>query len=274
MNSLACYYLLASEYETSQETFEKLLANGMNCINMADNTNLAKPETWVTKNFYKLSKGSLNDEYKDHFQHSGYSHPLIFLFRALVEFNKGNYQESLKLFKQILEQNPLSPVYVRYGIGLCYYRLGDINKARFAFERVLELDPNNSQALISLAILETSLKFYDQQINKKIQGLLNRAFTLDSKNPLTLKYLAQHHFSRGKLDTSQKICLHALKCLERFRRPEASVKENPNFRKEMEFLKSEFNFILGKISHSQENYEDALKFYLQAVKLNQQNFAA
>lgn len=29
----------------------------------------------------------------------------------------------------------------------------------------------------------------------------------------------------------------------------------------MEFLKSDFNFTLGKIQHIQENYQEALNFY-------------
>jgi RNA polymerase-associated protein CTR9 len=74
---------------------------------------------------------------------------LIELFKALLEFNKGNYQESLKFLKAILE-------HIRFGIGLCYFRLGNIEKARFAFQRTIELEPTNSMALIALAILELS----------------------------------------------------------------------------------------------------------------------
>lgn len=43
------------------------------------------------------------------------------------------------------------------------------------------------------------------------------------------------------------MCEHGLSCLERFRRKESNIKENPNFRKDLEYLKSDFNFILGKI---------------------------
>lgn len=42
----------------------------------------------------------------------------------------------------------------------------------------------------------------------------------------------------------------------------------------MEFLKSDINFILGKIAHVQQKYEEALKCYTQSTKLNSQNFAA
>lgn len=105
LNSLACYYLLASEYEPKSDQQEHLIENGINCVNLADGHNLTAPETLVTKNFFKLLQGKQDNvlnHYKDSFEHIGYDHPLIFLFRALLEFNKSNYQESLKSFKQTL----------------------------------------------------------------------------------------------------------------------------------------------------------------------------
>jgi Flp pilus assembly protein TadD len=39
-------------------------------------------------------------------------------------------------------------------MGICYYRLGNIEKAKFAFNRLLELEPNNSIAMVALAIIE------------------------------------------------------------------------------------------------------------------------
>lgn len=39
-------------------------------------------------------------------------------------------------------------------------------------------------------------------------------------------------------------------------------------------LSSDINFILGKIYHKKENFDEAIKFYFQSVKLNSQNMAA
>lgn len=39
-------------------------------------------------------------------------------------------------------------------MGLCYYRLGNLEKARVAFERLLEIEPDNDTAMVALAIVE------------------------------------------------------------------------------------------------------------------------
>ena len=54
--------------------------------------------------------------------------------------------------------------------------------------------------------------------------------------------------------------------MERFRVEEANLKENPNFRKEFEYLRSDFNFIIGKTYHVLENFQEALNYYSKAIK--------
>ncbi len=94
------------------------------------------------------------------------------------------------------------------------------------------------------------------------------------KNPLGLKLAAEHHFKNGNFEVSQRICEHCLKVLDCYRRSEDQTRENPNFRKEIEFLRSDIYFILGKIQHSQRNFNDALENYLKAIKVNERNIAA
>jgi len=47
-----------------------------------------------------------------------------------------------------------------------------LEKARFAFERVLELDPNNSMALVALSIVELSTNVNDFEMRSKAAKLL------------------------------------------------------------------------------------------------------
>ena len=74
--------------------------------------------------------------------------------QALIDFGKGNYLECLKQLKFIVHSNPRCPPQIRFGIGLCYYRMGNINKAKIAFKRVLSFDLDHSMANIALAIIE------------------------------------------------------------------------------------------------------------------------
>jgi len=75
----------------------------------------------------------------------------------MIEFNKGNYKESLVLIRNILQANPLAPSDMWFALGLCYYRAGNIPKAKLSFDKTLELDSNNSMALASLGIIEMVL---------------------------------------------------------------------------------------------------------------------
>ena len=49
---------------------------------------------------------------------------------------------------------------VRLGMGLCFVKLGNLEKARMAFERTLQLSPNSVGALVGLAILELNRYIY------------------------------------------------------------------------------------------------------------------
>jgi RNA polymerase-associated protein CTR9 len=54
---------------------------------------------------------------------------------ALIKFNCGEIQNSLRLFKKILSNNPAISLPIRFAIGACYYRLENFEKAELAFER-------------------------------------------------------------------------------------------------------------------------------------------
>lgn len=56
-------------------------------------------------------------------------------------------------------ENPKFPPSIRFAIGICYYRIGNNEKARVAFERLLEIEPDNSMALIALSIIECQNKY-------------------------------------------------------------------------------------------------------------------
>jgi RNA polymerase-associated protein CTR9 len=98
------------------------------------------------------------------------------------------------MLKKILQQNPIANPQIRFGIGLCYFRLGNSEKARFAFERLIELDPTNSMAFVALAVLELASNVNDLTMRTKVADYLQKALQLDETNQLALKYLADHYF--------------------------------------------------------------------------------
>lgn len=86
---------------------------------------------------------------------------------------------------------------VRLGMGHCFLKLGNPDKARLAFERALSLDSKCVGALVGLAILELNLQEADS-IRNGVQ-LLSRAYTVDSGNPMVLNHLANHFFFKKVL---------------------------------------------------------------------------
>lgn len=61
------------------------------------------------------------------------------LGKGQIYYNRGSYHEALKCYQQVLQINPNCPAYVRIGLGICFYKLGNNELATLAFSRVLEL---------------------------------------------------------------------------------------------------------------------------------------
>ncbi len=122
--------------------------------------------------------------------------PLILVLQSLVDFGKGNYQECLKHLKQVISLNPRSPPTIWLGIGLCYYRLGNLTKAKFAFQRVVDYEPGNSLANNALVIIDNfgDNIIREEEKKQKIANSLQRSYQTDKNNPLTLKLIADHFF--------------------------------------------------------------------------------
>ena len=189
--------------------------------------------------------------------------PLLLIARAIVAYNEGNIQVALKDLKRVVEINPNVPADIWMAIGICYFKLKNLPKAKFSLEHVLERDPENAHALTALGITELQINCSNPQQREKAMILFQRSFQIDDTNPLTMKHLADHFFFDNDFELAEALCTRALKFTGRLKKPDTA--ELQSFRLEIELLASDLNFILGKVHHSQENYEEALKFYFQAV---------
>jgi RNA polymerase-associated protein CTR9 len=186
--------------------------------------------------------------------------PLILVLQSLVDFGKGNFQDCLKHLKQVISMNPRSPPSIWLGIGLCYYRLGNTTKALFTFQRVLDYEPGNVLANNAIVIISNMGDHIlrDEEHKQKNATNLSRSYQTDKNNPLTLKLVAEHFFQMGQYDKAQSACEQALKVLESYRASDSnSARENPNFRKDIEYLKSDIHFVIGKIHHVKKNFTGA-----------------
>lgn len=98
----------------------------------------------------------------------------------------------MAFYKKAIRTAPNCPAVVRLGLGHCYVRLNNPTKARLAFERALDLDPNCVGALVGLAVLDLNMK-KPENIRKGVQKL-SLAYKIDITNPMVLNHLSNHFF--------------------------------------------------------------------------------
>lgn len=66
-------------------------------------------------------------------------------------YKEGNYEEAIKLYEQIEDEN-LASSEVYYNLGNCYYKLNKIAPAIYNYEKALQLNPLNEDAKNNLII--------------------------------------------------------------------------------------------------------------------------
>jgi RNA polymerase-associated protein CTR9 len=83
----------------------------------------------------------INQASKIAIETNGGVEPLVLIAQAIIDFNRGNISNSLSSLKKLIEINPLSPSDIWLALGICYFKLNNYLKAKFAFEHTLEVDP-------------------------------------------------------------------------------------------------------------------------------------
>jgi Flp pilus assembly protein TadD len=100
--------------------------------------------------------------------------PVSPLSQGDLLYGQQKYQEALQEYQRVLSENQtLDEACDR--IGLCYYRLGDLDKAIEVFQKALEKDPQSQAVLINLSSiffekgqLEEGLKYFNQLEEKSL----------------------------------------------------------------------------------------------------------
>lgn len=134
------------------------------------------------------------------------------LGKACIAFNRKDYRGALAYYKKALRSNPQCPADVRLGMAHCFLKLGNIEKARLAFERALQLDSKCVGALVGLAIMK--LNGENSGDIKLGVNMLSKAYTIDTTNPMVLNHLSNHFFFKKDYTKSELLARHALQNTE------------------------------------------------------------
>ena len=113
------------------------------------------------------------------------------LEQAKELFNKNSLSKAQKLFEEVIESNPANPESYFY-VGNIFHIKGQLGKAVKAFNKVLELDSNHTDAAISLSVILNDIGKYEEakaifdkandQVKKESSGIqdphINKKFSL------------------------------------------------------------------------------------------------
>ncbi|XP_031267897.1 protein CTR9 homolog isoform X2 [Pistacia vera] len=248
LNALGAYYTYLGKIETKQREKEEHFILATQYYNKASRIDMHEPSTWVGKGQLLLAKGEVeqaSSAFKIVLEADRDNVPAL-LGQACVEFNRGRYTDSLEMYKRALLVYPDCPGAVRLGIGLCRYKLGQFEKARQAFQRSLQLDPENVEALVALAIMD----LHANEATGIRSGMekMQRAFEIYPYCAMSLNYLANHFFFTGQHFLVEQLTETAL----------AVTNHGPT--------KSHSYYNLARSYHSKGDYEKAGLYYMASVK--------
>uniref|UniRef100_A0A0N4Z759 RNA polymerase-associated protein CTR9 n=1 Tax=Parastrongyloides trichosuri TaxID=131310 RepID=A0A0N4Z759_PARTI len=247
-DALSSYLILCACKETEKSKKAQLFAKATAYFNAGDKILMFEQDHLLGRAYFCLYEGLKMDQAEAQFKfviNTDESNIPAILGYACVLYNKKDYKKSLEMYKKVLKMCPNCPAYVRLGIGYCLLKCGYTEKARVAFERVLQLDPNNSYALTSLAVLDFNQNTW-QSTSSGAQRLV-KSWKLDSKNSVTALEMANFLFLRTDYEKSEKYANTA-----------AHLAESPR-------LKAESHYMVGRCLHQKGETDLAIRQYNIAV---------
>ena len=162
------------------------------------------PMTWIGRGMLNLSVERL-EQAKFFFQTTlrecGQVLPAL-LGMACVYYKEGNYASSLDMYSQSIKLFPTqSGAAARVGFGLACYKLGQVDRARAAFQRAHSMDDKNVEAMVGIAVLDTAnldgtlSQDYRTKSENAIR-LISMANMIDHSNAMVQNHLANHYFKK------------------------------------------------------------------------------
>ena len=281
LNCLAAFNTTVAARSKNKLIKDQHLARAVELYQQADKIDPNMALTYVGKGLVHMAKMSLPktknkmktaDEWNEHLSQAAVNFenacqcdagciPAI-LGKAAVQFNRRQYADALKSYKRVLQLNPAAPPEVRLGLANCLAQLKYTEKAAQAFRRVLELAPDNVEALSGLAILEMNSEpdeklsdeekraFMEKQIEtalKMLERAYNSTHNQGDQNAVVLNHLANHFVIKGDLEKAFRLATKAF--------------NNTEVRK----MRAESTYHIARTHHIKSEYESAHKYYEYAT---------
>jgi RNA polymerase-associated protein CTR9 len=255
LDTLAAHYVQQANKEKNKDLKKDYCTKATTLYTSADKISMYDSDHLLSRAYFCLLDTDKLDQADAQFNFVLTQSPqnvAALVGKACIFFNKKDYKNALNNYKKALKINANSPASVRLGMGLCFYKMQKIPKAKLAFERALELDSQCVGALVGLALIELNNKTSDS--TKLGVEMLSRAYSIDSTNPNVLNHLANHFFYKKDYQKVQQLAMHAF------------------HNTELEAIRAETCFQLARSYHIQGDLDQAFQYYYQATQFNSVNF--
>jgi len=170
----------------------------------ADNINQVNPMTWIGKGMLNLAMNKM-DQARFFFEQltlkqCGEILPAL-IGMAAMKFMEKEYRDAQELYARAMAKFPVeSGAATRVGFGMACYKLGQIDRAKAAFRRAHDMDPENVEALVGIAVLE--MASLDDVLDPReyrakaenIIKMISMANLVDHTNAMVQNHLANHYF--------------------------------------------------------------------------------
>jgi len=194
-----------SAEKADEDSKEELRALADARFTKADNINQVNPMTWIGKGMLNLAQNRL-DQARFFFDNltlreCGEILPAL-IGMAAVKYLEKDYAGARDLYGRAMKKYPKkSGAATRVGFGMACYRLNQIDRAKAAFRRAHDLDPENVEALVGIAILEMGSLDSDvldpreyRSRAENVIKMISMANLVDHTNAMVQNHLANHYF--------------------------------------------------------------------------------
>mmetsp|Transcript_30998 Transcript_30998/g.60472 ORF Transcript_30998/g.60472 Transcript_30998/m.60472 type:complete len:1199 (+) Transcript_30998:99-3695(+) len=254
--ALGAFYLQRGLEEKHPELREQFFAQSADRFEKVQEITDLSTMLWVGKGLLSLAQKNVKKAQQD-FEFAlsvDLENICAMLGKAACQYHLKAYKDALANYKRALTLCPDLPASVRLGIGMCYLAMGDNEYAAKAFQRVLDLDDQNVDALLAKAIMELNSD-HDNKFENSLK-LCERAYDVNSNHPGVLCLLSDHYFFRRDFETTRKLASRGL-----------------NYAEDLG-LKGECYFQIARSYHVEQDYAQAFQFYETAVQSDPHNTLA
>lgn len=129
---LAAQYELAGDYASAKAIYESLLERNPNALHVVNNLAVVLVERFPSA--ANIRKAGLLAE-----QLRGEPEPAFIDTRAWVNYQLGRYPEAVSLLEPIT-QDPSTPPEFAYHLGMAYYKIGQLDKAKIALQQAVVVE--------------------------------------------------------------------------------------------------------------------------------------